>query len=193
MKFLKKYRWRIAWLAIWGFIAFYFTPRQDDFYLHSDKQTFSSLSQRIFLFFEVAVLTALIIWLSLKVEATGLLQRTGAVLQSTLIVIFYLAFFYMIFHDAVTAVGLFINRQASRSTVRRTYVAAYSNGDETKASYLILYDISSKNLQIDDTLSKYAYLIRPHIGDTLQVDLKKGLFNIPYFENLTFRKKPPAQ
>ena len=97
MKFLKKYKWRIAWFILWTFIVLYFIPRQNDFYLHSDKQSFSSLSQRIFLFFEGAVLTFLIIWLSLKVEATGLLKRTGAVLQSTLIVIFYLAFFYMIF------------------------------------------------------------------------------------------------
>jgi len=142
----------------------------------------------------LAVLSFTIIWLSLKVEATGILRRTGAVLQSTFFSALYLAFFYMIFHDVVTAIGLFINRQASHGVVRRTYVAAYFDGDETQASNLGLYDIGAKSLQTNDTLSRSAYRIRPHTGDTLEVDLKKGLLNIPYFDSrLTFRKKPPGQ
>ncbi|MBN8850722.1 MAG: hypothetical protein BGO55_30540 [Sphingobacteriales bacterium 50-39] len=193
MKFLKKYKWKIAWLALWTLIIFYFIPRQDEFYLRSDKDNFSDASHRFLVFFEAAALSFLIVWLSLKVEATGMLRRAWAVLQSTLIATFYLALFYLFFHDAATAIGLFINRQTSHGVVRRAYVAEYFNGDETKASNLHLYDIGAKSLQIDDTLSKSAYRIRPNIGDTLQVDLKKGLFNIPYFDSLTFRKKLPGQ
>lgn len=193
MKFLKKYRWRIAWFALWAFIIFYFTPRQDDFYLRSDKEHFSGVSQRFFLFLEVAVLSFLIIWFILKIEATGILQRTGAVLQATLLSAIYLAWFFVFFHDAATAVGLFINRQASRSTIRRTYVVGYFDGDTTRASNLGLHDLATKGFETNDTLSRSVYRIRPHIGDTLQVDLKKGLLNIPYIDSFTFRKKPPAR
>ncbi|HVV03859.1 MAG TPA: hypothetical protein VHC96_06520 [Puia sp.] len=55
MKFLKRYKWVIAWVAYCTFMIFYFIPRQKEFYLRSDSDTFSDASNRFLLFLEGAV------------------------------------------------------------------------------------------------------------------------------------------
>jgi hypothetical protein len=193
MKYLKRYIWAIAWVAYCTFMIFYFIPRQKEFYLDSDRDIFSDASNRFLLFLEGSVLLFLIIRLSLTVKDPGIFRRVGMILKRSIAITIVLALFFMWFHRDTAALGLYINRQISRGHVQRTYVVGYFDGDTTRASDVLLRDMASKDLEISDTLSRSAYRIRPHTGDTLQVDFKKGLFGVAYIDRLTFRKKLPGQ
>jgi len=133
--------------------------------------------------------TLYIAWFNLETKAIGILRRMGMVLQGAVFAAPALAFFFILFNDFATATPLYVNRQIPRGNVQRTYVAGYFDGDETKASNLMLRNLASRDLEENDTVSRSAYRIRPHTGDTLQVDFKKGLFGVAYIDSFTIRKK----
>jgi hypothetical protein len=193
MKFLKRYKFFIAWVAYCTFMIWYFNPRQKEFYFSSDHNDFSNASNRLLLILEGAALFFLLVWLSLTDKDPGVLKRVGNVLQSGIVMAVALSLFFMFFHSDVASIGLYINRQFSRGNVQRTYIAGYFDGDETKASNLMLESIASRDHQRNDTLTRSAYRIRPHSGDTVEVGLRKGLFGFAYIDSLTFRKKPVSR
>jgi hypothetical protein len=174
-------------------MIFYFDPRQKEFYLRSDHDAFSNASNHILLILEGAVLLFLIVWHSWTAEEPRNIRRIGMILQSGVVMAFVLALFFMFFHRDVAALGLYINRQISRGNVQRTYIAGYFNADETMASNLMLKSIASKDFDKDDTVSRSAYRIRPHSGDTVEIGFKQGLFGFAYIDSLTFSKKPVSR
>jgi len=188
MKFLKKYKWQIAWLALWGMTIFYFLPRQNHFYLDSDKDSISRIARRLLLLLAVGLFILITIWAFLKVEYNGKVRQPWMILQSAFVSAIPLAVFYMFLTDPVVAAGLYINRQASHGIVQRSYVAWYFNGDEGSERNLFLYDIGSKSYYRNDILTRSAYRTGVHGGDTLEIDFKKGLFGVAYIDSLAFRK-----
>ena len=173
--FLLKYKTQIIFWIIFSAIVLYFAPRQHDYYLDDDIDSFKE-----------AHLTPFLVWTSIIVSIlvtvvvfvyTKSFKKAGISLLSVSVI---LAFYLFIFQDIFLGGALFLNRQYKRDTLSKPYVISYMAGTDKKRDNFYPYDLSSKHFSIDRKLLNKLYSFEKNQNDTVILKFDKGLFGIPF-------------
>lgn len=180
--FFRKYGWRIGWFLLWGAFVLFFMPRQTGSYLRSDNEGFSARVYLYLMWFFLGLYVLVVILAIVK------LRRMGPVFQVALVAAFYLFCSYIIFRPCFTALGLYVNRWSDRGVVTRRYVVGHLAGDARSEHSLSLFELPSRSYVDERELSRQAYRSVVNEGDTVYLDLKKGLFGVAYFDSLNVRR-----
>jgi hypothetical protein len=180
--FFRKYGRRIIWFLVFGAFVLVFMPRQTDYYLRSDSDGFSARVYLYLVWVAVGLYALALVWAIIK------LRRPGPIFQNALVVAFFLFCSYMIFRQCFTAVGLYVNRWSDRGVVTRSYVAGYLVGETKSEHSLSLFELPSRSYIGEKELVRQAYHSIVKDGDTVYLELKKGLFGVAYFDSLAVRR-----
>lgn len=187
--FLSKYKRRIIFWIVFPAIVLYFVPKQNDYYLEDDINSFRTVHFTPFLVWIFAAISLIILAL--------LLLKTRSIKQSYLSFLFCVAavgLFLFIFQTIILGTTLFVNRQFTRGVVERKYIVEYMAGLEEAKSSFFPYDISSGHISSDSKLVNELYNRDLNKGDTVVLQLKKGLFGVAYHSKpLIDNKKLPGR
>ncbi len=173
--FFQKYKWRILFWLIFLTIVLYFTPRQSDYYLDADVKQFKN-----------RFLTPLLIWLGVItciLLFSILFFETKSIKQSSLSFMYgcvSVAFFLFIFQDQFLATALFINRQIKMDNLEKAYVVKYMTGEKRTKNNFIPYDVSAKQISIDQKLKNKLYQSDLTQNDTITLIFNRGLFRVAF-------------
>jgi len=90
------------------------------------------------------------------------------------------AFIIFIFQDIFLGVALFANRQIKRERVLKTYQAHFMAHTDNSKRTFIPYDVSTKDISIDQKLINEFYHPGIKQDDTLVLTMYKGLFGVSF-------------
>ena len=183
MTLIKKYWFRALLFLLWVFLVTCFGPRQKQYYLDYDLKGFEENAHKLLILFELILLC--IIPILFRREMKGIKQF----LQGLFFLAFSLALFYLSFYDLFANFGLFINRQVSRNDHPRSFVVSAMVTDKGYDDEHDLYDIRRKELITRGKLVDQLRLLKFNVMDTVQVDFKRGLFDVDYYEDPKIYKK----
>jgi hypothetical protein len=182
MKKLRKYWPRLLFFLLWCVIVFIFEPRQKEFYLDPDIDSFANKSNGVF-----ALLEAIVLLFSL-IYTIGTVRPFKRILSINLVVIVYLSSIFLFFHRTVAAFGLYLNRQVVKTERKKDFCVGNIAGD-TSRNDLVLYDVGAKHVVDEGKLVKPMLRLGFNPKDTIQIVFKRGWFGAEYFDTLGMAKK----
>ena len=180
--FFRKY-WRdMIWIALlFAFVAF-FIPWQKRFYLVSDWDEFSFKVRNGLLWVVLGLFCIFLVWAIVK------FRQPRRVIYVGFVALLLLFSSYMLLRDCFAAAGLYVNRWADRGVVRRSYIAEYLNRDKSSEVNLSLWELPSKHLIREKDLIRFVHHIGVDQGDTVQLQLKRGVLGVAYFDSLSVHR-----
>jgi hypothetical protein len=173
--FLIKYKRTIIFWIVFSAIVLYFAPRQHDYYLDDDIDSFKETYLTPFLIWTGIVISLLV--LILVFADTKSFEKAGV---SFLTVGVTLAFYLFIFQGLFLGGALFINRQFIRDTLSKTYIIGHMAGTDKTKNNIVPYDLSTKRSSIDRKLINKLYSSSQNQNDTVILKFDKGLFGIAF-------------
>ncbi len=172
---LQKYKWGILFWTAVSLTFIFFVPRQQAYYLDADIKQFSSTHLKTFLVC-TGIAISLLVFI-LKFVKTKSIKRAGI---SLLFASLLLAFYLFIFRNMFLGASLYLNRQFNNNNLERVYQVSYLAGEEQTKDGFYPYDPVSKEILRDQKLKNQLYKTGLKQNDTLRLQLKKGLFGIPF-------------
>jgi hypothetical protein len=174
--FLKHYWIFVIWVLFVLWTYFYFNPNQDIHYLDADLTVFTK-NFPIGMIVAGIVLILILYLISFRALPGG---KSRAIFLVNIILIVGFSFFFL--KDFIKASYLYVNRQATRSEMKRNYIAETLFGDTSQHRHIHFVEVDSRQSAMNDAAIRRAYPATIHPNDTIQLTFRKGLLGLYYLK-----------
>lgn len=176
-EFLNKHKHRIIYWAVFLAILIFLHGMQNRYYLRQDIDDFKSAYLFKSLFWIFGIL-ALGLFIYLLVTTRKSWQSFRTLLRN----IIFFGFIVLIFHPLFLGMTLFANRAIEKGKVVKTYRVKFMAGAEPTKDYMGLIDVETGKFVYDTKLFNVLYRPGLQPNEILSIQMKIGLFGIPYSE-----------
>lgn len=171
------YKYFLIYLLLFAFISFIFNPRQKEYYLTKDIQTFQESH-----YLKIAVIGSVI--LICVMLTIGFLRKFKfhQILNTIVFTSFICFSVFLLMQNTITCFCLWVNRFDSKKEIIESYRTLSITDNK--------YFIAKNTKQPDDFIDQSDYFKYSGLkdasklkrGDTLSLKFKQGLLGINYFE-----------
>ena len=177
--FILKYKWQICFWVIYASIVFYFGPKQHDYYLDADIESFSKKHLvPVLIGTWIVIISLAVFYLLIQIKSFKRAVANAVIFFLTLSVISACSLYILksVFLDA----SLFANRQYKKESVTKFYIVSYMVGVEENKDNFNPYDISTRHINFEKKLKEKLYHTGLKLNDTITLTFNKGIFGIAF-------------
>ena len=187
--FILKYKWRICFWVVYASVVLYFGPKQHDYYLDADIESFSKKHLLpVLIVTWIVIISLALFFLLIQIKSFKRAVANAVTFFLTLSVISACSLYILksVFWDA----ALFANRQYKKGSVTKFYIVSYMVGVEENKDTFNPYDISTRHLNFEKKLNEKLYHPGLKRNDTITLTFNKGILGIA-FQTQPFIDKIP--
>jgi len=176
LSFILKYKYALIYIIFFAFISFLFNPKQKEYYLIKDIQTFKEGH-----YLTIAIIGSGILMCVMLIIGFLKKFKFNQILNTIVFTSFVCLSIFLLMQNTVTCFCLFINRLGTHKDIIETYKTFQISNNK----YFTAGNIRRQNDFIDQSdYYKYSGLkdaSNLKNGDTITLKFKQGLLDINYF------------
>lgn len=153
-------------------LSFWFIPRQENLYLHSDFELIKKKSHN-FLIWTLAAAAVTILFLALR-----RIDNAGQIINVLIGIVALLIPFYFIFQTIFLSAFLLLNRIESGNRIEEKYtIIMFLEPDKQTP---MIYDFRKKKVLLFDNVKSREKIQNSKSGDTIIISFNKGLLGFDF-------------
>lgn len=176
LPFIFKYKYFLIYIVFFAFVSFLFNPKQKEYYLTKDIQTFQQSH-----YLTIAVIGSGILMCIMPIIGFLKKFKFNQILNTIVFTSFICLSVFLLMQNTITCFCLWINRFGSKKEV----IESYQTLNITDNKYFIAKNIKKPDDFIDQSdYFKYSRLknaSKLKNGDIIRLKFKQGLLNMNYF------------